>query len=204
MWSKRTTNPSLNQCHNYQIYRGKSATRPPVLEGRSVASLESITPSSKSVGLRLDFKNARKRSVPHLLKDQENARKRSVGVLSGTRPCTSIRPSIKRPSFSQQPCVSASTLPYILLFRTGSNSLFSCVFVLNLKNGGVESVTGSDSSSGEGVIFDPQQVVGPCVLATDGANEPTRHLRDTRGTPAKRPGSEVSVVVPMIKVPASG
>ena len=32
--------------------------------------------------------------------------------------------------------------------------------------------------SGEGVIFDPQQVLGPYVWPTVGAYEPTRHLRD--------------------------
>ena len=33
--------------------------------------------------------------------------------------------------------------------------------------------------SGEGVVFDPQQVVGPYVGPTVGAYDPARHLMDT-------------------------
>ena len=37
---------------------------------------------------------------------------------------------------------------------------------------------GAYSSSGEGVVFDPQQVLGPYIRPTVGAYGPTRHFRD--------------------------
>jgi len=45
--------------------------------------------------------------------------------------------------------------------------------------------------SGEGVIFDPQQVVGAYVCPTVGAYGPTRHLRDRAVSPTSSRGGLV-------------